>query len=801
VVAGFLVLSVVSGQAAEPKPPEPQKAETPKATEAIPIAEVTTRALAVSNFLGTVTAKFASGPEIETIKKSLPETSMQIDRKRAGTVNVLQGQLMIAKLQVLRQQWQDIQVQTNAWLNVLTQQATLLQDELNRLADLQKIWTITRSAALTSKQPKPILQQINQTLTEIDAAQTKLQVQRTAVLELQTHVANEVERCVRALEQLTQFEQGALAGILVRDSRPIWSGELWADGLKNLPMLLHNTAAAYGEEIQQYVRETSRSMPLYAVLFIALVVLCLAARRQIRQWEAGEGDSPALMVFEYPIAAALVIPVLVATAPSSTIPAIVKGLVLVLGIVSIILLTRPVINPRMIPLLYVLGILVAVDVVRQTLGNVQLIRLVMQILETVAALGAIVWWLRRVRPRGEAAGPARFNILRLGAYLSLFILAVGLVAGASGYVLLASLVTTGILALSALALALYAGIRVLSGLMAFALRVWPLRTLEMVKQHRALLERRVYGVLVPVAIATWVSRFLALIGLRDRALSILTSILYARLERGSISISLVDVLAFVITVWIASLVSSFIRFALQEDVFPRMRVAPGSSYAISSLLHYVILAFGVVVGLGVMGVNLTSVSVLAGAFGVGIGFGLQSVVNNFISGLILLFEQPVHVGDTIEVGDLQGEIRHIGIRASIVRTWHGSDIIVPNAQFITEKVTNWTLRDQLRRIDLPVGVNYGAAPKQVIELLENVAEANPRVLRNPPPKCLFMSYGDSSINFELRAWTDQFYNWQTIRSEMAVAIYDAVYAAGMTFPFPQRDVHIVQDAQPDKKKL
>ena len=184
------------------------------------------------------------------------------------------------------------------------------------------------------------------------------------------------------------------------------------------------------------------------------------------------------------------------------------------------------------------------------------------------------------------------------------------------------------------------------------------------------------------------------------------------------------------------------------------------------------------VGIGLMGVNLTKVSVLAGALGVGIGFGLQSVVNNFVSGLILLFERPVQVGDTIEVGDLQGEIKHIGIRASTVRTWHGSDIIVPNAQFITEKVTNWTLSDQLRRIDLPLGVNYGAEPQKVISLVVEVARANPRVLRDPPPDALFMGYGDSTINFELRAWTDQFKNWQQIRSELAVAIYDAVYASG-----------------------
>jgi small-conductance mechanosensitive channel len=191
--------------------------------------------------------------------------------------------------------------------------------------------------------------------------------------------------------------------------------------------------------------------------------------------------------------------------------------------------------------------------------------------------------------------------------------------------------------------------------------------------------------------------------------------------------------------------------------------------------------------------DLTKVSVLAGAFGVGIGFGLQDVVNNFVCGLILLFERPVHVGDIVEVGGLQGEVRRIGIRASTVRTYQGADIIVPNSQFITANVTNWTLSDQLRRIDLPLGVNYGAAPRQVIEVLETVALANEGILKNPPPRGLFMGYGDSSINFELRAWTDQFANWGLIRSELASAVYDAVYAAGMSFPFPQRDVHVLRD--------
>ena len=128
-----------------------------------------------------------------------------------------------------------------------------------------------------------------------------------------------------------------------------------------------------------------------------------------------------------------------------------------------------------------------------------------------------------------------------------------------------------------------------------------------------------------------------------------------------------------------------------------------SPYALSRVLTYVLITFGFLLGLGVLGLDLTKVTILVGAFGVGIGFGLQSVVNNFVSGLILLFERPIHVGDVIHLGDLSGEVRRIGIRASVVRTWQGAEVIVPNAQLITERVTNWTLSDRRRRIDLSGG--------------------------------------------------------------------------------------------------
>ena len=270
--------------------------------------------------------------------------------------------------------------------------------------------------------------------------------------------------------------------------------------------------------------------------------------------------------------------------------------------------------------------------------------------------------------------------------------------------------------------------------------------------------------------------------------------LASELGRGSIHVSVGNVLEFVLTIWLAYMASAFIRFVLREDIYPRTRVPRGISYAVSSLVNYVIVTLGFVLALGVLGMDLTKVTILAGAFGVGIGFGLQGVVNNFVSGLILLFERPIHVGDTVEIGDLLGEVSRIGIRASTVRTWGGAEIIVPNAQLVTERVTNWTLSDRTRRIDLPVGVNYGSAPEKVLEVLEAVARAHPQVLKTPAPQAVFIAFGDSSINFELRAWTNRFERWPAIKTELAVALYSALRAAGMTFPFPQREVRLLGDA-------
>ena len=331
---------------------------------------------------------------------------------------------------------------------------------------------------------------------------------------------------------------------------------------------------------------------------------------------------------------------------------------------------------------------------------------------------------------------------------------------------------------------------VVAGLIFFALHVRPLAGLSVVRRHRALLQRRLTRGVFFIALLTWALLSLDAFSLRAPLIDLLTSWVTAEVSFQSLHISLGAILAFVLTIWIAALLSRFIRFLLEEDIYDRFHFNRGSSYAISTLLHYVILLAGFIVAIAALGVDMTKFTVLAGAFGVGIGFGLQNIVNNFVSGLVLLFERPVKVGDVVQVQADIGVIRRIGIRASIIRLFDSSELIVPNGQLISDKVTNWTLSNRQRRIELSVGVAYGTDPKRVIELLTEVAAPILLAAKLPAPQTLMTDFGTDSLNFEVRLWTDDYDKWLQIKSDVAVAITDALAEANIAIPFPQRDLHL-----------
>jgi small-conductance mechanosensitive channel len=192
---------------------------------------------------------------------------------------------------------------------------------------------------------------------------------------------------------------------------------------------------------------------------------------------------------------------------------------------------------------------------------------------------------------------------------------------------------------------------------------------------------------------------------------------------------------------------------------------------------------------------MTKFAIFAGAFGVGIGFGLQHIFNNFFSGLILLFERPVQVGDVVEIGTVTGVVQRIGIRASIIRLPNNSELIVPNGQLISERVTNRTYSSRQARMDLRVGVAYDSDPQRVLQLLTDAAAAHPQVAKTPPPEAFMREFGADALLFDLVFWTDVPLRAPRVHSDVAVAIKAALRDAGIAIPFPQRSLHL-QSVEP-----
>jgi len=313
-----------------------------------------------------------------------------------------------------------------------------------------------------------------------------------------------------------------------------------------------------------------------------------------------------------------------------------------------------------------------------------------------------------------------------------------------------------------------------------------------VRLHRDLVNRKCERWLKLTAWIVWGVAVLVSFQISGQAWSGTRDALRHKWEIGAVSLSPLDIVLFVLVFYISTLIAKFIQFMLNEEVLPRTEMNPGAAQAGARLTYIGLLIVGFLLSLGAAGLELSKITVLTGAFGVGLGFGLQNVVSNFVCGIIVSLERPVQVGDFVEVGTLTGEVRTIGFRACTVRTGEGADVIVPNSELITKPVVNWSLTDFYRRTDIVIGTAYGSDPKLVIDILQDLTTKHPGVMKFPEPLITFDQFADSSLNFTVRFWS-KLDNRLQVRSELNIQIAEAFERHGIEIPFPQRDVHLHVD--------
>ena len=702
-----------------------------------------------------------------------------------------------------RQRWQALETERENWGRALDQEVSSLQAKRIQLKSLEQAW----DAILNRYPGEDLASALKERVTTVLSKVATLDKQYAAAMSRLSELYQEAQPgnlLIRdALKRFDVMEKQSMSAMLSIDGPPLWQvfsqtpdGDVFEKDRAALPVL---PELKWTGLIELY----RTTLIVHGLILIALLWLTLSLARRRKQWKEKEFLSKAVLLFSAPVSMAVLLTLLISAIFYTSLPLRMQDARALLIAVFTVMVLRPILRGRVRKLLYItMGLFVATKLVEFVND--------FSVVERFGFLGVnlvAAWfmaYLSKVVPAGE--GESRWwRWVSIVSRWTLPLLVVGVVANVLGNVTLAETITMGSVYAMTAGVVLAAGVLILEITIEVILHVRAVPQFKALHRHRDLFQDRVFTGIRVLGFIIWLQASLTFFNVRDWVTTHIFDMISYRVQLGSMDVSALDLIAFGLSLYLATLLSRFIRFLLEEEVYERVKMPRGLPNTVSMLVNYGILAIGFFVAISVAGIDLSRFAIVAGALGVGIGFGLQNVVNNFVSGLILMFERPIQVGDTIEVGVLVGHVLRIGFRSSTVRTYDGAEVIVPNGNLISSEVVNWTLSDRTRRLDIPVGVAYGSDPQKVLDVLTATAHAHKDALQYPAPSIIFKGFGDSSLDFSVRVWIKDFEELYRVSSEIAVMIYEALNEAGFEIPFPQRDLHLrsvspgitLSAAQPD----
>jgi small-conductance mechanosensitive channel len=760
-------------------------------SESIPLVDIPRKVQETHTWLRRVQLQLRPRAEIRQIEENLPMIADEIKRMEADPATEDFDQLVPRILEDVNNQWSSHKTKLTKWLKILEDRSATLENEREELLKIETVWEKTRSSVEKGKAPEALTEQVNAILKNIRQVRKDVRESFDNILITQGQVIDLLFLINDTLERLDETLIQKQKRLFQRDQPPLWRAFADSPALKQITEKGTEIWKGNLDTFLTFVKTERSRLITHFVGIVLFILFLLALRKKSRHWKTkDEGFQISFYILSRPVSIAFLFFLAFFSTIYPQSPIFVFDFAGLLLLIPLLRILPGLVYPNMRVPLYGLAALYFFQKIYDLSVQQTLLQRLLLLIITLMALGGLIWLLRPGAAVLRQRGTRWWRAMIIAGRVALLIFAVSLMLNIIGNVALAEVLTSGMLISSYIAVVLFTIVLVLQGLLSILLQTRYALSLQMVKRHASLIKKRANTIIQVAALLVWLISTLWLFDIYHFIIGGLEAILSKKWVIGSLTLTLGDIGIFFVTLWVSYLLSRFIRFALQEDVLTRVKLPRGVSGSISLLIHYTILFIGFLIALSAAGLEWSRFALLAGALGVGIGFGLQEVVNNFISGLILIFERPIKLGDTIEFAAIRGNVIRIGIRSSTVRTFDGAEVIIPNGHLISNEVTNWTLSDRQRRVEVMVGVAYGSNPNQVLEILMRIAGEHPEILDNPEPVALFTGFGDSSLDFALRFWTNNYLNWMILSSQITLEIHNALYAAGIEIPFPQRDLHI-----------
>lgn len=753
---------------------------------AIKVADITEQAAVAEDRIQKIELELSeAGAEKQVVaalnvfEKELKTMQANLDKRIAGGFD---------KYDILEfgSSWDDLKNGLIKQQEHLKNRSDNLSNALESMHENKQVWHLTKRAVQHKLAPEAVTKRVTEILALQHQVQSRVKSSQNLTLDLLARASKLQDLVDLQIKRMEVAENKLVSNLFQAQALPLWSIE----ESKLMPSDIASRLKDVQAGLIKYVKD--KHILLLIQLILTLFLGWFISRRYRLISEEKRVDNYALDSLRRPWAAAMLISVYMT-------PFLYQdrslGFIFLTATGSLPLwlyVLRGMLPTALRVSLTVVALIALVEQVRSAFGGFSLLSRLTLIVEFIIALAALHWLLPASFQHipDSLRNSFWYKFLRIWLRYSVPLLAAGIVVVTLGYSELADKMAFLLIWGPVAGASFIAIVRVTEALLQSYIDMGHFDFMNTIRINRhpfVTLTRRILRV---IGFFAWAYLVLRAILLLNPVRDVTNAILTAQLGIDPVTFSLWGILAFGFTLWFSWQLARFVNLVLNNEIFSRMRTPPGVPFAITTFSRYIILVAGFFAAVSILGFSLDKITIVLGALGVGIGFGLQNITNNFVSGIILLFERPIRVGDKIQLDDLIGRVSSIGIRASKITSFEGSDVIVPNADFISSRVINWTFSDEKRRVILPVGVSYATDPEEVLELLLNIAKAHPEIIASPEPEALFQGFGESSLNFELRAWTESGRGWVTVKSDLTLIVHKALKDAGINIPFPQRDVNL-----------
>ena len=739
--------------------------------------------------------KIGFGNKVSRIDSLFPDYAKFIEAQLKRKDHFVAANPNRQKINNLIKKWNGYYDHLSGWESVINEQEERNVIVLGLLDFQEKTWELTYENAVKEKVPLEVLTSVRVVWNDYKRINKLITEENNNYLILESKINKQKIIINKTVDELNSLKNSEVYDLFYLRHEPLWKSSLKSpdkdEGEKD-------EVESFSENISgifQFIKTSENSIYLYIILVIFVVIIIHFVKKTFEKYPFNEPDGDLQnakdVILNRSVVSMIFICLIIAKRFFTNTPMLFGNILVLLILILSVPLVQPYMYKRFKKVIYFVILFYLLDSVKTYLWFTSSQYRVYLLFEALLVVGVLIAFTRPyLKTRKMKIGNFGLLLIRLTPVVYGLLL-ISIVSNILGYTNLTDL-SLKVSTQSGVFTVIFYGILMIAGGISTGIIHWNFNMKSTFDQERKFaLELKLLQVIRVLAFMLWFLFFLEMIDLLAPLTQFFTDAFSEPYRFGSITFTLGDVFSFVLILAVSFLSTSVISYLFDsgEVSIKFFSLPKGIPAAISLVVRYFIIAFGIILALSSLGIDLTKFNLMAGALGLGIGFGLQTVVSNFISGLILVFERPIHVGDTVEVNNLLGTVNRIGVRSSSIITFDGAEVILPNNNLIANDLINWTLSDSIKRVEILIGASYGSDPNQILKILKDTALSNEDALKYPAPQALFSEFGESSLNFKLRFWVHYETGLQA-KSDISIGVYNAFAKHGIEIPFPQQDVYI-----------